>query len=281
MNDSIHRMSLFSTSSTGVRGGTSNSVTGRKLAFLEVFLDRILQQDDNRGLFEPLVDNKIVSKSYRLLLEGWKVIVGISRASGHRHAAARQTDNCRGHGRPDRVGPAAPERPQSPGAPNARDGEFHEQDRHELRRAEEPDDRFRIAVRLSAGESADERCRGYLLIGAVLLVTCTHTHTHDNRVADIGDPPAEARLPCQLRCRGLLQAVEEEIGNERVCVSVGSSIVPCFVQPLSKSMFDDLTIRSVHGARLTGGTSGQEGVVPEDVHIGLMELETFSVDFDA
>ena len=74
-NDIIHKMSLFSKQSNGVRGGIFDKTENRKFAFLEVFLDRILQQDDNRGLFESLTDNVIVSKSYRLLLEGWKVVL--------------------------------------------------------------------------------------------------------------------------------------------------------------------------------------------------------------
>ena len=74
-NNHVHKLYLFSKQTNGLRGGMHvHPENSQAISFLEVFLDRILNQDDNRGLNEGLVDNKVVSKHFRLVLEGWKVV---------------------------------------------------------------------------------------------------------------------------------------------------------------------------------------------------------------
>lgn len=39
------------------------------LGWLEIFLDRRVMQDDNRGLFQPVTDNKITPDHFSIVLE--------------------------------------------------------------------------------------------------------------------------------------------------------------------------------------------------------------------
>nr|XP_044988386.1 alpha-mannosidase 2 isoform X1 [Jaculus jaculus] len=61
IQDSEHRLSLLSAQSLGV----SSLTTGQ----IEVFMDRRLMQDDNRGLGQGVHDNKITANLFRILLE--------------------------------------------------------------------------------------------------------------------------------------------------------------------------------------------------------------------
>ncbi|PAV88948.1 hypothetical protein WR25_24382, partial [Diploscapter pachys] len=61
IEDSTSRLSLLGSQALGV--------ASLKSGYLEVMLDRRLQQDDNRGLFQPVVDNKPTVSKFRLLVE--------------------------------------------------------------------------------------------------------------------------------------------------------------------------------------------------------------------
>ncbi|XP_008854233.1 alpha-mannosidase 2 [Nannospalax galili] len=61
IQDAAHRLTLLSAQSSGVSSMTSGQI--------EVFLDRRLMQDDNRGLGQGVHDNKITASLFRILLE--------------------------------------------------------------------------------------------------------------------------------------------------------------------------------------------------------------------
>ncbi|OBS69551.1 hypothetical protein A6R68_01908 [Neotoma lepida] len=61
IQDADHRLSLLSAQSLG----TSSLASGQ----IEVFMDRRLMQDDNRGLGQGVLDNKITANLFRILLE--------------------------------------------------------------------------------------------------------------------------------------------------------------------------------------------------------------------
>ncbi|CAJ0939244.1 unnamed protein product, partial [Mesorhabditis belari] len=61
IEDSNTRMTLI--------GAQALGVSSLKNGWLEVMLDRRLQQDDNRGLQQPLLDNRVTISNFRLLLE--------------------------------------------------------------------------------------------------------------------------------------------------------------------------------------------------------------------
>jgi len=61
IEDSVSRLSLV----TGQPLGATSAATGQ----LEVMLDRRLLQDDNRGLFQGVMDNKVTPHHFTLLLE--------------------------------------------------------------------------------------------------------------------------------------------------------------------------------------------------------------------
>ncbi|VDD92214.1 unnamed protein product, partial [Enterobius vermicularis] len=61
IEDNARRLSLL--------GAQANGVASLESGWLEVMLDRRLLQDDGRGLFSPVVDNKRTRSIFRLLLE--------------------------------------------------------------------------------------------------------------------------------------------------------------------------------------------------------------------